>query len=68
MAFRDWRCALFEPDDRLVDARLQQMHHPDGPVPNTDLRIPRATADGLLHQRDHLINRTGEELALAQTI
>src|SRR5215472_9585316 len=43
--FRTGTARFFEPDDRLVDARLQQMHHPDNPVPNTDLRVPGATAD-----------------------
>ena len=68
MAFQDKRGVLFEPDDRLMVARLQQMHHPDGPVPNTDLRVAGAAADGLLHERDHLVNEPGEELAPAQTI
>ncbi len=29
---------LFEPDDRLVGARLQQMHVPNPEIPNADRR------------------------------
>ena len=29
--FRTGAARLFEPDDRLFDVRLQQMHHPHGP-------------------------------------
>ena len=28
---------LFEPEDRLVDARLQQMREPNPKIPNADL-------------------------------
>ena len=37
-------------------------------MPNTNLRVAGAAADGLLHKRDHLVNRPGEELAPAQPI
>ena len=30
---------FFEPDDRLLDASLQQMHGPDQVVPRTDVGI-----------------------------
>ena len=46
---------FFEPDDRLVGKRLQQMHSPDEVVPPTDSGIARAEANGLLDERDHLV-------------
>ena len=58
---------LFEPDDRLVRVRLQQMHHPDLLIENADEGIAGAEPDGLLLERDRLLYRPGEELALAES-
>src|SRR6266851_1265291 len=52
-----------EPNDRLVGARLQQMHDPNPPIKSADVGIAGAEADGLLHERDSLLYRPGEELA-----
>jgi hypothetical protein len=38
----------FEPEDRLVDPRLNQIRLPDPAVPQVDTLIPRAETDGLL--------------------
>ena len=46
---RTGAAASFEPDDRLIGARLEQMHHPNRAVPSTDLGVAGAEADGLLH-------------------
>src|SRR5215472_12154343 len=51
---------LFEPDDRLVCARLQQMHSPNRLVPNAELRIAGAEPDSPLYERDRLFYRTSE--------
>ena len=47
---------LFEPDDRLVCVRLQQMHSSNEIVVPADAGIARAEANGLLPERDHLIS------------
>ena len=39
---------LFEPRDRLVGARLQQVDCANSLIPNTDQRITGAKAEGLL--------------------
>ena len=54
---------FFEPPDRLVGLRLQQMHDPNLVVTNADQRIAGAEADGLLRQWDHLLYRPGIEFA-----
>jgi hypothetical protein len=41
---------------------------PDPAIPNVELGIARAKADGLLHERDRLLYRPGEELALAERV
>ena len=41
---------FFEPDDRLVGARLQQMREPDPVIPIADAGIAGAEADGLLQR------------------
>jgi len=43
------------------------MHNPYDAVPCTDLGVAGATADALLHERDHFVYRSGQELALTQT-
>ena len=57
---------LFAPDDRLVGARLQQMHAPDPAIEKADLGIARTEPDGLLLGRDQLLDRPGHELAPAE--
>src|SRR6516225_6830146 len=54
---------FFEPDDRLVEMRLQQMHGPNQQVANADQRIAGAQADGFLRERDHILYRSAIELA-----
>ena len=58
---------LFEPEDRLISMRLQQMYVPNPLIPNGDSRIARAEADGLLDERDHLLYRPGQEFAPAES-
>jgi hypothetical protein len=60
------RARLFKPDDRLVGARLQQMHSPDLGVPPADAGIARAETDGLFRERDRLVQQTGLDLAPAE--
>src|SRR6266852_1414111 len=57
---------LFEPNDRLVRARPQQMRLRDLAIPNAELRITGAEPYGLLHERDRLLYRPGFKLALAE--
>src|ERR1700730_15721765 len=57
---------LFEPDYRLLGARLQQMHHPDPPIPKADGRIAGTKPDALLLERDRLLYRPCIELAPAE--
>jgi hypothetical protein len=59
---------FFEPADRLLGARLQQMDRPDQLIPVSDPGVAGATAQGLLLERDHLVYRSRVELAQAQTI
>jgi hypothetical protein len=47
---------LFEPDDRLVGARLQQMHQSDGLVPDAELGIAGTEPNGSFYKRDRLID------------
>src|SRR5215471_8279690 len=65
--FRYGAARFFEPDDCLVDARLQQMRPANRPIPKGDDGIARAEADGPLHERDYFLYRAGEELAKAET-
>ena len=46
---------FFEPDDRLVGVRLQEMHGSNQVIERPNDRITRAEANGLLHQQDHLV-------------
>ena len=57
----------FEPVDRLVRVRLQQMHERDLPIPKAERGITRAEPNGLLYQRDRLLYRPAIELALAES-
>jgi len=59
---------FFEPDDRLLDASLQQMHGPDQVVPRTDVGIAGAETNGLLSERDHLVQQPGEEFTPPETV
>jgi hypothetical protein len=58
---------LFEPDDCLVGARLQQMHNPDLEIPIADVGITGTEPDGLPHERNRLLYRPDVELALAKS-
>ena len=57
---------LFEPGDRLIGTRLQQMHASELEIPKADLRIAAAEPDDALHERDYLLYRTSEQLAKAE--
>jgi hypothetical protein len=46
---------------------LQQIHGADLLGPNTELRITGAEPDGFLYERDRLLYRPGEELALPES-
>jgi hypothetical protein len=54
---------LFEPQRRLIDARLQQMRLTDSEIPNAKLGIARAEADCLLLGGDCLLYRANQEFA-----
>src|SRR6202011_1226771 len=56
---------LFEPEDGLVGARLQQMHAPNLVIPKAKEGIAGAEADGFLYERDRLLYRPSHQLALA---
>src|SRR6516164_7549954 len=58
---------LFEPDDRLIGMRLEQMRDPDPQIPDTDVWIARAEVDRFFFERDCLVDRSGQQLARAQT-
>ena len=58
---------FFEPDDRLVGARLQQVHLPDLTVEITTMRFTGAEPHGSFDKRDRLLDGPGKELALADT-
>src|SRR5271168_1811374 len=47
--------------------RLEQIDDPHSSVPRGNARLVRAEVDGFLEIRDGLIDRTGEELAPAET-
>jgi hypothetical protein len=49
---------LFEPDDRIVNPRLQQPRSPDLHIRKPDIRIVRAEADGLLGERNRVLIST----------
>src|SRR5207248_3530547 len=53
----------FDPQDRLIELRLQQMNHADPPKPVRDIRIAWAQADPLLLRRDNLLQLARIELA-----
>ena len=57
---------FFAPRDRLVCARLQQVHQPDLAIKKSNRRIARAQTDGLLDEWDRLLDRSSAELALAE--
>ena len=65
---RQGAARFFEPNDRLVRARLQQMHQPDLLIPISQGSIAGAEPDGLLDERDRVVYRPGEELALGQGV
>ena len=56
---------FFEPDDRLVGARLPKIHRTYPSIAISDERIAGVEADCLLCERDDLIDRPGEPFALA---
>jgi hypothetical protein len=56
---------LFEPEDRPVGARLQQMNATDPVLPEADELVAAAEADELLDERNYLIDRSGEQFAPA---
>src|SRR5262249_20361491 len=65
--FRLSAAPLFEPGDRLVDARLQQIHEADPSISPPYVRIAGAESDGLLGKRYGLLIRaSGQVLAHAQ--
>ena len=47
---------LFEPGDRLICVRLQEMHVANLLVPNAERRVTRAEPDSTLDEGDRLIN------------
>jgi len=53
--FRDHGPSLFEPHDRLVAARLQQMHVPYAEIEMADSGIAGTEPDSLLFERDDLL-------------
>src|SRR6516162_6856736 len=57
---------LFEPHDRFVYARFQQMYLADRLPPNAKLRITWAEPDGPFHEWDRLFDMSRVELALAE--
>src|SRR6516164_2269085 len=59
---------FFEPHDRLVGVRLQQMYGTNEVAKRADAGITRAQANGLLHERDHLVDRPDVELAPTKTM
>src|SRR3984893_328059 len=59
---------LFEPQDRLVGARLQQMHEPNPGIPKSNVKIAGAEPEGLLLERDYLLYGPGQPLAPAESV
>ena len=55
----------FQPPDGLFNARLDQMRLSDPKIPNGEIWIPRAKADGVLLRWDNLVERSHENLAPA---
>ena len=53
----------FQPEDRLVNPRLQQVDHADPPIPIRQPRIARTEADRLLLRRDRFLDPARQELA-----
>ena len=64
--FRGGATRPFEPRDRLVRARLQQMHMPDPHIKIADAGIARTEPDGLLREWDYFIHRLGQQLAIGE--
>ena len=58
---------FFEPEDRCIEARLQQMHNPNPPIPVGDLAVSGAEANGLLHKRDYFLYGPGLQLAVGES-
>src|SRR5215471_11822407 len=57
----------FERCDRLVDARLQQMHFANTVINNGDLGISGAKTNGVLHERDYFLYGARHQLAVAES-
>src|SRR5262245_55006144 len=57
---------LFEPADRLLDARLHKMSDADPHIPNGDHGIAGAEMDRMFMKRDDLIYLPSKQLALAE--
>jgi hypothetical protein len=66
--FRGGATRPFEPRDRLVRARLQEMHMPDPHIEIADAGIERTEPDGLLRERDYFLDRPGQQLAIGQNV
>src|SRR5689334_13198028 len=58
---------FFEPDNRLVVIRLQKMHGSNEVIEIAYKGIARAEANGLLHERYHLVYGPEVEPAPAET-
>jgi hypothetical protein len=58
---------LFEPEDRLVNARFEQMGFANPEIISVDLWIARTKADGSLLGWDELLYRPGHEFAPAES-
>src|SRR5215831_3389354 len=56
-----------DPQDCLIQARLQEMNHADPPKPVRNIRIARAKPDGLLLRRNNLLQLPRVELAQPET-
>ena len=57
--------SFFEPKDRVVDIRLEQMGFANPKIPIAEQRIARAEPNGLLQERNSLLNRPDVDLASA---
>src|SRR5205823_10407089 len=64
---RSMASRLFQPDDRLVRVRLQQMRIPDLFIPDPELGITGAEPNGSLYERDRLLDEAGVEFTLAES-
>jgi hypothetical protein len=58
---------LFEPHNRLVGTRLQQMGDPDPGIHIADEGIAGAEAEGLFLQRNYLLYWSGVQLAISES-